>query len=260
MTARADLLRRDLWFAMDAEALATVGLGMRPDGWQADLLRSSASRVLLNCSRQSGKSTITSVLACQTAAMAPDQTALIVAPSERQAKLLFDLTVENIRKLGALAPETSAQNSKEIRLRNGSRIVALPGTPNTTRGYAADLVAVDEAAHVQDDAVFDAIGPTVAAKGGKIILLSTPWGKRGRFYELWNAGVGWETYKVTCWDCPRLASRVEFLEEQRRDLGPFVFSQEYECKFIDSGAQVFQSEIIEAAVSNDVEPLWPGRS
>ena len=41
-------------------------LGFDPDPWQAEMLRSDASRVLLNCSRQSGKSTTTAVLALYT--------------------------------------------------------------------------------------------------------------------------------------------------------------------------------------------------
>jgi hypothetical protein len=37
-------------------------LGLKPDPWQEDLLRSTSERVLLNCCRQSGKSTMTDIV------------------------------------------------------------------------------------------------------------------------------------------------------------------------------------------------------
>jgi hypothetical protein len=55
-------LRVDIRLALDRVAFAKV-LGIHPDGWQEELLRSHSERILLNCSRQSGKSTMAAVLA-----------------------------------------------------------------------------------------------------------------------------------------------------------------------------------------------------
>jgi hypothetical protein len=55
-------LRDDLRLALDRVAFAKK-LGIVPDGWQRDLLHSTSDRILLNCSRQSGKSTMTAVMA-----------------------------------------------------------------------------------------------------------------------------------------------------------------------------------------------------
>ena len=56
------------------------------DGWQRRLLRSDADRVILNCCRQSGKSTMGGLLALHRALLRPASLVLILAPAERQAK------------------------------------------------------------------------------------------------------------------------------------------------------------------------------
>jgi hypothetical protein len=63
-------LRDDLRLALDRVAFAKK-LGIVPDQWQEDFLRSSADRVLLNCSRQSGKSTMSALIALHRALYHP---------------------------------------------------------------------------------------------------------------------------------------------------------------------------------------------
>jgi hypothetical protein len=76
-------LRDDLRLALDHVAFAEK-LGIAPDPWQRDLLRSSSDRILLNCSRQSGKSTMTAVMALHRALYHPDSLILCLAPALRQ--------------------------------------------------------------------------------------------------------------------------------------------------------------------------------
>ena len=53
-------------------------------------------------------------------------------------------------------------------------------------------------------------------------------------------------------------SRSEFLEEERRTLGPWWFAQEYECRFMDTVDQVFATEVIDKAITDEVAPLFGG--
>ncbi|MBI3965802.1 MAG: hypothetical protein HY329_09220, partial [Chloroflexi bacterium] len=56
--------------------------------------------------------------------------------------------------------------------------------------------------------------PMLAASGGRTILLSTPYGKRGTFYELWsNGGAAWERVKIRADQCPRIPK--DWLEQER---------------------------------------------
>ena len=228
-------------------------LGIVPDPWQAKLLGSSSARVLLNCSRQSGKSTMASVLALHKALVVPGSLILILAPAERQAKELFSKVVVSYRTLGHVIT-TASYTKLGMELSNGSRIEALPGTEKTVRGFSGvDLLIVDEAARVADE-LYYAVRPMLAVSGGRLLMLSTPFGKRGVFYEEWTGGSAWERYTITAAECQRIPS--EFLEEERRTLGPWWFAQEYECRFMNTVDQVFATEVIHKAITDEVAPLF----
>jgi tRNA(Met) C34 N-acetyltransferase TmcA len=122
-----------------------------PDLWQEQLLGSEAPRILLNCSRQSGKSTMASILALHKALSRPGSLILILAPAERQAKELFSKVATFYRTLGHIIPMDSYRKLG-MNLASGSRIEALPGTEKTIRGFSGvDLLIVDEAARVADE-------------------------------------------------------------------------------------------------------------
>ena len=196
-----------------------------------------------------------SVLALHTALVAPGSLILILAPAERQAKELFSKVVVSYRTLGHVIP-TASYTKLGMELSNGSRIEALPGTEKTVRGFSGvDLLIVDEAARVADE-LYYAVRPMLAVSGGRLLMLSTPFGKRGVFYEEWSGGSAWERYTVTAPECPRIPS--EFLEEERKTLGPWWFAQEYECRFMDTLDQVFATEVIAKAITDEVAPLFGG--
>jgi len=229
-------------------------LGIVPDPWQQELLRSEAPRVLLNCARQSGKSTMAAILALHRALMLRSLV-LILAPAERQAKELFTKVTEAYRTLGHAIPAESYRKLG-MELANGSRIEALPGTEKTIRGFSgADLLVVDEAARV-DDGLYYAVRPMLAVSGGRLLMMSTPFGKRGVFYEEWQNGIGWERYEVPASQCPRIPPA--FLEEEAQALGPWWYAQEYECRFMDTVDQVFATEVIDKAITDEVAPLFGG--
>src|SRR5215216_3231444 len=197
-------LRDDLRLALDRAAFAQA-LGFDPDPWQEDFLRSSADRVLLNCSRQSGKSTMSAVIALHRALYHPGSLVLCLAPALRQSQELFGKIAGFYRDLGRpVAPQGERKLSLE--LENASRIVTLPGSEKTIRGFSgANLLLVDEASRVDDELYF-AIRPMLAVSGGSLMMLTTPYGKRGVFFEEWTSEVGWERYEVPASQCPRISA------------------------------------------------------
>lgn len=244
--------RRRVVPADRAQFAAAVGIP-NLDPWQHRLLRSDAPRVLLNCSRQSGKSTMSGVIALHRALHVAGSLVLILAPAERQAKELFSKIAASYRTLGHVIPAESYRKLG-MELSNGSRIEALPGTEKTVRGFSGvDLLIVDEAARVADE-LYYAVRPMLAVSGGRLLLLSTPFGKRGAFYEEWTGLGSWERYTVTAAECPRIPPA--FLAEEREALGEWWYAQEYECRFMEAVDSVFTSELIQAALSDEVEPLF----
>jgi hypothetical protein len=245
-------LSHDLELALDRVAFAEA-LGLDPDPWQRDLLRSSSERVILNCSRQSGKSTMTAVITLHRALYHPGSLILCLAPALRQSQELFGKVLGFYRDLGRpVSPQ--AERKLSLELENGSRIVTLPGTEKTIRGFSGTaLLVLDEAARVADELYF-AVKPMLAVSGGALMMLSTPYGKRGVFFEEWTGRGGWERYEVPADKCPRITE--EFLEEERASLPPWVYRQEYECSFEETEDQVFTTDLIDRAVTSEVKPLF----
>ncbi|HZZ80266.1 MAG TPA: terminase family protein [Gemmataceae bacterium] len=118
-----------------------------------------------------------------------------------------------------------------LQLANGSRILSLPGTEKTVRGYSGvALLIIDEAARV-DDALYRAVRPMLAVSKGRLIALSTPFGKRGWFHDAWHSEEPWQRLRITADECPRISA--SFLAEERRALGERWYRQEYLCSFED---------------------------
>jgi phage FluMu gp28-like protein len=145
-------------------------------------------------------------------------------------------------------------NAISMALPNGSRVVGLPGTADTSRGYSGvSLLIIDEAAFVRDEQ-YDAVRPSLAASDGALWMMSTPRAKSGFFYEAWaNGGEEWKRFSVRATDCPRISAR--FLEWERRSMDDDTFRREYMCEFADGVDMLFTREMVDAAFSQEVELL-----
>ncbi len=249
------MLGKHLAVALDP-ALVLQRQGLTPDPWQAALLRSTAQQSLLLCTRQAGKSTTTAALATHTACYVPDSLVLLLSPSLRQSQELFLKVQQAYHALGKPVPQRDT-SALRLTLANGSRVVALPGSEATVRGFSGmRLLIIDEASRV-DDALYYSVRPMLAVSGGRLVALTTPFGKRGFFHQEWTeGGPSWQRVKVTAYDCPRISPA--FLEQERAALGDRWFNQEYLCEFSDTIDQVFAYEHVMAALDANVQPLFGG--
>jgi hypothetical protein len=206
--------------------------------------------MLLNCSRQIGKSTTTAVLVDHTALYEPNSLILLLSPSERQSQELFRKCLEIYAATGRVV-DADAENKLSLELDNGSRIHALPGKEGTIRGFSGvTLLVIDEASRVPD-ALYASVRPMLAVSGGRLIVLSTPFGKRGWFYEACRKRQQWDYYEITAHQCPRISE--EFLQEEEESNGPYWVEQEYFCKFHDTLESAFRAEDIESLIKPEVE-------
>ncbi len=98
----------------------------------------------------------------------------------------------------------------------------------------------------------------LAVSAGRLILLGTPNGRRGHFFEAWQNDEDWERIEVPASECPRISPA--FLESERSALGSSWFAQEYQCQFLDAVGALFRYEDIRRAISDEVEPLFPTKS
>jgi hypothetical protein len=96
------------------------------------------------------------------------------------------ILVDFHRRIGS--PLIFRRSAGELTLSNGSRVVCLPCKDETIRGFAGvALLIIDEAAQVPDD-IYRTVRPMLAVSNGRLICLSTPFGKRGFFWDAWNHG------------------------------------------------------------------------
>jgi hypothetical protein len=124
---------------------ARTRLGFEADPMQARVLASEAKRGILNCTRQWGKSTVAAIKAVHRGYTVPESLVVVASPSERQS-------AEFVRKAARLMGETRDSGSGGWAEFGESRIVGLPGTESTIRGFSAvSLLVIDEAARVPDD-------------------------------------------------------------------------------------------------------------
>jgi hypothetical protein len=244
-----EAIANDLRLALDPVAFAE-GLGFTPDPWQEQVLRWSGKRLIMCCARQTGKSTVASILALHRALYYPGSLILLVSPSLRQSSELFRKVADMLDRL-KVRPDLIEDNKLSCTMANKSRIVSLPSSEGTIRGFSgANLIIEDEASRVSDD-LYKTIRPMLATSNGKLILMSTPFGKRGHFYEEWTQGIGWERVKVPATECPRISK--EFLEEERRSLGEWWYLQEYMCEFMEAVDAAFKVEDIQRMFDEEVK-------
>lgn len=206
--------------------------GVEPDPWQERVLRSRAARLLLCCSRQAGKSTVTAALALHAALRRERALVLLLAPSLRQSREIHAkcaaLLAANAPGLGSWG-RARRRTRDELVLGHGSRVLALPGAEATLRGFSGPgLIALDEASRIPD-ALYAAARPMLAVGRGRLVALSTPFGRQGWFWREWAAGAGWERHEAPWTACPRISP--EFIALERSALGDAWVEQEYGCSF-----------------------------
>jgi hypothetical protein len=225
--------------------------GIVPDPWQREVLESSSERVILLCSRQAGKSLTAAMLVTHRAIYMPDSLILLIAPTRAQSGEMLR-TIRDVLHRSGIEATTARDNMRTLEFVNGSRIVIVAADSGTLRGYSSvDVLLFDEVGWIGDDVV-DAASPMLAISQGRTIMLSTPNGARGRFYETWEHGSSnWHRVSVTADQVSRIDP--DWLALERERLPESVYQSEYLCQFTEASGAVFREEDIEAMFRNDVE-------
>lgn len=244
-------------WSLDPAYFAQRSLDFTPDAHQKRVLQTPAHRMILNCTRQWGKSTVCGIKALHLALALEETLVVVAAPTERQTGEFLRKMHEHLYALD-IKPRRDGYNRTSLLLPNGSRILGLPGRMHKNiRGFSAlSLLVFDEAAQVPDE-LYVALRPMLATTNGALWLLSTPYGKQGFFYDEWaRGGDRWTRVSVPATECPRISAG--FLDEERLVLGEQYFNQEYMCRFHSTHDTLFDEESIRRVVSSEVNPLFPG--
>lgn len=221
--------------AIDPVVVFERAFGVDALEWQLPYLREQRNTILLK-GRQIGASLGAAALAIHLAVYRPNALAAIVSPTQKQSSEITTRARAGLRNLGERLVQDSASL---LRLRNGSRILSLPGTPTSVRGWSAQLLIIDEAAFVLHE-TFTAVRAVIAT-GGRLVVQSTPAAEVGDFHELVTADdPGWAHFTVRSDSVSTISGA--FLEGERRAMSPDAYAAEYECQFGRAAIGLFTAD------------------
>jgi Terminase large subunit, T4likevirus-type, N-terminal len=249
-------LAREALFEVAPDMWVEHIIGIRPDAWQRQLLRSPpGSQLIALTARQSGKTQSACWLASHIATFRPGSLSVVACPSQRQSS-------EAIRRcravLGGADVALVSNNVFSLETKDGSRILALPGSDESVRGLTVDgAVIADEASRLSPDLIA-ALRPMRARRPeSRFIMLSTAWSRVDPFWKVWSSDdPSWIRLKATI-DIDSSRYSPEFLEAERRALGDSAFRREYLGEPVACGASPFSWDLFDTASSPRAAPLSP---
>ena len=236
--------------------------------WVEDGSRFKIGRIC----RQGGKTfeaTLEAVLDCH------ERKTLWVCLSrgERQSKELISQARIHAKAIGVAVKELESTfrgedaeyKMLEIRFPNGSRILGLPANPDTARGWSGNILLDEFALHKDSRAIWRALFPTIT-RGYKIRIVSTPFGKKNKFYELCTEDNDYSKHIVpiskaleeglVLRDEAGNPTTVQALKKAFGD--DEGWAQEYDVEFIDEATAFLTYELIATVESDetDISPPW----
>ena len=202
--------------------------------------------LVLNFSRQSGKTTLCEILLIETL-VKKKCTCAYISPDFGQGKKVYRELVQLLSQTNLIAKKNSSDLT--IQLINGSFLQFFSAkNPTAIRGNTiSGLLVLDEAAYLPEETTegqsfyHSVVKPITKAKKPKVIFISTPSGKFGLFYEKYLEGLTSESTKtIECNIYTDTTITKEEVEELRKTTPPLAWRQEFLCEFLDSALTVFE--------------------
>lgn len=199
-------------------------------------------------SRQLGLSTLSAAYAVWQAIFYRDKNILIIATKLSVAQNFIRKVKTYISNLPKwlLVPIITANNKQAVEFSNGSQIKAVPTSEDAGRSEALTLLIVDEAAFVRNfDELWMGLYPTLST-GGRAILLSTPNGVGGQYYELYKkAELGQNKFNPIklMWDVHPERDQ-DWFDKETKNMSEKQIAQELLCDFAASGDTFLNSDVM----------------
>ena len=249
-------IHREVAYRVDPARWVHDVLGMSPTAWQEKFLRAPrGASILALTARQVGKTTTAAWAIAHFMVFTSASLSVIACPAQRQSAEAVRRVREALIKAGA---ELESDNVYALELKNGSRVLALPGSDDSIRGLTVDgWIVADEAARLPD-ALIAALRPMRARRPqARFAMLSTAWSRTDPFWTAWAGDEqSWIRLKATADEIETFSP--EFLEQERRALGDDGFKREY--LGIPSGGHVspFTWDLYDRATRIHIPLVRPG--
>lgn len=256
----------------DPTFFARYMLGITPYIYQDIFLNDKSKLIAVCCGRQVGKTMMTAIRALHQAIFFPDKRVIVFSKNMDQAKKLlseirnliykgdahFGQFIKTKHVFSLKIDDTRPNNTQQISFTNGSYVKSLPATDGA-RGESADLLILDEAAFMEDDIFEQVIEPMVTHTGGAIILITTPNGMRGFFYDYFDPFNKKEKHVYSRYWFPSVVCPNPFVQEmvERKVNDPSTdelsFRQEYLAEFRSDKTAYFPGKLVDPAIDYEGE-------
>jgi hypothetical protein len=235
-----------------------------PGGWR---------EVVCIVGRQAGKTRIGGLLTAFESALAEPSNdgelyALLLAQDWRAAmRASFSYIRGFLDSSPILRNSIVRETTDTIDLENGMRVATYPCRPASVRGLRARIIVADELAFFRssegfavDVEMLRAARPCLATTGGRLVVISSPYGQSGALWELRRRHFGRDDSPVLVWqsDAPTMNPTLpaDYLERMRED-DPEAYRSEVLGEFRSGLSSLFDPETIDACVAKDRRELPP---
>lgn len=200
--------------------------------------------IINNWSRQQGKTTICTVVLIKYLLHANKEIGY-VTPTKSLSKKIYNAVKGMLEPQGVI----KSANGQDLTIESitGSKLYFFSSEQaDNIRGNSFNYLFLDEAAFFTNDTPdnniwWSILFPTIKVNGEKIIMISTPNGKQGFFYEMVQKAHSTQGYKYierTIYDDGLITK--EDLEDIKNTIPTIAFEQEFLCKFLDDALTALQ--------------------
>ncbi len=190
-----------------------------------------------------------------------DRTILILSPSFRQSMNVMTKVSAVVDTAPLLYSQVERNTRTELEFKNRSRIISLPNSPDLIRGFTATDIYLDEAAHfLNDEQIMRVISPMLIAMQGRLTIISTPFGKRGIFYERYVSALNNPTARAYDFYPSTLNPLItdDDLQREHERLNDLEYRQEYGAEFLEEVDAYYPIDLISPSVDAQLVLLERG--
>lgn len=216
---------------------------------QRELLQhiTNNNRIITLASRQTGKSTTYTIFCLWYATLFADKKIMICANKLATAIEIMDRIRKAYENLPFyIKPGILTYNKGAIEFANGSSIRACSTSSSASRGSSCNTLIIDEMAFIPKNIINDFWASTIpivsSSKNSKIIVVSTPNGADGLYYDIWQQAnkkdqtgneEGWKPFRIHWFEAGGIRDE-KWKQQQIASIGIERWKQEFECDFLTS--------------------------
>lgn len=197
-------------------------------------------------SRQCGKTVFAEIMMIEYLCV-PHTFNAYISPTFAQGKKVFAELTQLLEGTG-IVKKANAQDLKIESIYGATLKFFSMESPTSIRGNTVSgILVMDEAAFFPtqlstgEDPYYNVIFPIIKARKPKVLVISTPNGRQGMYYDLYlkafNEEKGYHQLTATIYDDDLITK--EEIEELKRGYPPLAFKQEFEVEFLDNALTVF---------------------